>query len=343
MQAVLAGGEAPGALVELFEERWRRAGGRPLDLPSRAPATAGGAPALPEGTIELGPATVALSRTDPCLDGSIVREVECLMSDAIDRARRLIYMETQYFSSRAIRDALLARMRRRGERLEIVVVVNERAEALKEEIAVGLRQAQVLEDLRAAADRTGHALGAYFTLCDGPHDAFRATYIHSKLLIADDRFLTVGSANLTNRSMGLDSELHVSWEAGEDGTRGERRLRHAIRRLRVSVLAEHAGLRGVAAVRPLVPMEGLVSRLDAIAALPGARLQRHGPPTPAQAALIGIVDPQALPFDPETPGSPVGNDEPTEQHAHRRLPFGAAAARVGKLLHSFGPRRSQLR
>ena len=31
-------------------------------------------------------------------------------------------------------------------------------------------------------------------------------------MIVDDRFLTVGSANLTNRSMGLDSELHVAWE-----------------------------------------------------------------------------------------------------------------------------------
>ena len=80
------------------------------------------------------------------------------------RAERLIYIETQYFSSRRICEALLGAMRATERpRLEIVVVVNERAEALKEEIAVGLRQAQNLELLRAAAAETGHALGLYYT------------------------------------------------------------------------------------------------------------------------------------------------------------------------------------
>ena len=37
------------------------------------------------------------------------------------------------------------------------MVLNERAEALKEEIAVGLRQAQNLERLREVAAATGHA------------------------------------------------------------------------------------------------------------------------------------------------------------------------------------------
>ena len=78
---------------------------------------------------------------------------------------------------------------------------------MKEELAVGPRQARNLEVLRDVASRTGCALGCYFLLCDGAHETFRATYIHSKLMIVDDRFLTVGSANLTNRSMGLDSEL----------------------------------------------------------------------------------------------------------------------------------------
>jgi phosphatidylserine/phosphatidylglycerophosphate/cardiolipin synthase-like enzyme len=68
-----------------------------------------------------------------------VREVEQLFVDAIDAAERLVYVETQYFSSRSIREALIERMRRRDRpRLEIVVVVNERAEALKEERWPGL-------------------------------------------------------------------------------------------------------------------------------------------------------------------------------------------------------------
>jgi phosphatidylserine/phosphatidylglycerophosphate/cardiolipin synthase-like enzyme len=156
----------------------------------------------------------------------------------------MIYVETQYFSSRRLREALKTRMRSAGRRLEIVVVVNERAEAVKEEIAVGLRQAESLQELRDVARATGHSLGLYYSVCQGSTEEFRATYIHSKIMIVDDRFLTVGSANFTNRSLGLDSELHVSWEAGA----ADDRLGRAIRRLRVSLLAEHAGISGVASV-----------------------------------------------------------------------------------------------
>ena len=111
--------------------------------------------------------------------------------------------------------------------------------------------------------------------------------------------MTVGSANFTNRSMGTDSELHASWEVlGADGD--DRRLARAIRRVRVSLLAEHGGLSGYAAIRQLISIEGLVGRLDALTTAPHARLQRHGPPSPAQAAAMEIVDPKSLPFDPDT-------------------------------------------
>src|SRR4029453_18050652 len=158
-------------------------------------------------------------------------------------------------------------------RREIVIVVNEQAEALKEELAVGLRQARNLEALRDTASSTGCVLGCYFSRCDGAHETFRATYIHSKLMIIDDRFLTVGSANLTNRSMGLDSELHVAWEhEGEDGW-----LVDTIRNVRVSLLTEHAGL-STADAAGLHAIEGLVARLDA---LPDRGGGGGAPPPPA--------------------------------------------------------------
>jgi hypothetical protein len=242
--------------------------------------------------------------------------------DATAAAERLIYVETQYFSSRRIYEAVAARMRSAGlPRLEIVIVVNERAEALKEELAVGLRQAENLQRLRQVATATGHSLGLYFSVCNGPTDSFRATYIHSKVMLVDDRFLTVGSANFTNRSMGTDSELHVSWEIGTaDGD--DARLARAIRRVRVSLLAEHGGLTGIAAVRQLVSIAGLVGRLDAFASAPAARLQRHGPPSPAQEVAMEIVDPEDLPFDPDT--SPrdeqTALEEPVDEARRRFLP-----------------------
>jgi phospholipase D1/2 len=47
----------------------------------------------------------------------------------------------------------------------------------------------------------------------------------------DDRFLSVGSANTTNRSLGLDTELNVSWEAT---SWRQRSLIRSIRRIRIS-------------------------------------------------------------------------------------------------------------
>jgi phosphatidylserine/phosphatidylglycerophosphate/cardiolipin synthase-like enzyme len=45
---------------------------------------------------------------------------------------------------------------------------------------------------------------------DGGKWRYREIYIHSKLMIVDDLFLTLGSANLNHRSMAADSEINIS-------------------------------------------------------------------------------------------------------------------------------------
>jgi phosphatidylserine/phosphatidylglycerophosphate/cardiolipin synthase-like enzyme len=47
-------------------------------------------------------------------------------------------------------------------------------------------------------------------------------YIHSKLMIVDDVFTTLGSANINTRSMQVDSELNIAHEWGSV-TQGLRR------------------------------------------------------------------------------------------------------------------------
>jgi phosphatidylserine/phosphatidylglycerophosphate/cardiolipin synthase-like enzyme len=214
------------------------------------------------------------------------------------------------------------------------MILNRKAEAVKEELAVGLRQAENLGRLRQVAAETGHALGCYTVVAkdrDGralaprPDQEETGIYIHSKLVIVDDSFITVGSANLTNRSMGVDTELHASWEVEEVevdvGHPQSARLGRAIRRARVSLLAEHLGFAGAAAVRPLARVEGLVQHLDNLIATGQGSLRQHPSPTDDEQKIIGTIDPQALPFDP----AQAGEDPAAEEEAQRTVFRGGIA------------------
>jgi len=47
---------------------------------------------------------------------------------------------------------------------------------------------------------------------DSPADNWMQVYVHSKIMIIDDVFLTHGSANVNRRSMEVDSELNICHE-----------------------------------------------------------------------------------------------------------------------------------
>jgi phosphatidylserine/phosphatidylglycerophosphate/cardiolipin synthase-like enzyme len=322
VQAYLVGCDTADLLRELFIDRWARSEGPMVVLPKcERDATSA---AAPPGALSLGSCEVAFSRTDARGPQNEVREVEALLIDAINAAERLIYIENQYFSSRSIAEALTARMQQaeRG-RLEIVILLNDKPEALKEEFAIGLRQAKILSRLVVVARETGHALGVYCSLCQGESADRPYTYIHSKLLCVDDRFLTLGSANLTNRSMGVDTELNVSWEAPPEPPQRES-LVQGIRALRVSLLAEHTG----AASSDLEDASGLVARLDQLCAAPGARLKKHVMATKGEQQAIQLVDPEGLPFDPTQPDYGDSAPEPEdEQESRSRFIEGLSALR----------------
>lgn len=293
VQAYLVGREVSARLAELFTARWEAAGGDAIELPDSGEASFDDA-YLPDNALPLAAARVALSRTDPRgapTGTENCREVCDLYLDAIAGAERLIYIETQYFSSREVGEALVRRMGDRGRApLNIVVILNMRAETLKEEVAVGLAQAKVIDDLRRAAEGTGHALGIYYTVPAhaGEGEPERATYIHSKIMIVDDRFFNVGSANLTNRSCSVDTELNASFETDDASDA----LGRSICAARLELMAEHLG------VSDLECGDSIVAELDDRAARRDGRLRVHPSPDEKQRALLSVIDPQDLPFDP---------------------------------------------
>lgn len=76
-----------------------------------------------------------------------------------------------------------------------------------------------------------------FAICYPETGAEPPVTVHTKLLDVDDCLLYLGSANLSNRSMRLDSEIGIALDG-----RARPDLRSAIRGLRLALLGEHLGL-----------------------------------------------------------------------------------------------------
>jgi phosphatidylserine/phosphatidylglycerophosphate/cardiolipin synthase-like enzyme len=284
-------------LAELFEQRWQIVCGDCLDLaaPDRCPR-----PLAFEPSVALDAQQVAISRTEvPRSRGGDkpILEIRQLFLDAIDAAERLIYIENQYCSSEALSDALIERMRQfRRRRLEIVLVIARDAEAFLEQLSIGIAQSRIIRRLKEVAAETGHSFGIYYPASVAADGTEVPTYIHSKMLLVDDRFLSIGSANMNNRSMGYDTELNVAW----DDLPGSR-LSHSIRAARVNLLAEHTGL-GAQACDRLGVADGLVDYLNGLADSGTTRLRHHPARSLSEERLwLMSLFPNGLPFDAEIP------------------------------------------
>nr|PZN14974.1 MAG: hypothetical protein DIU78_25950 [Pseudomonadota bacterium] len=212
---------------------------------------------------------------------------------AIALAERLIYVETQYFTARSLHDALVERMRDRTRpRPEVVLVLPRGADTPKEGLVIGPAQDELLSSLVAVAHETGTRLRAYYSGAPGPDGELVPTFVHSKLLVVDDRFLSVGSANFTNRSLALDTELNLCWECAEP----ELPLGRSIRALRASLLAEHAGVPDTA---PFFSAFGLVHHLDQLVSSGASKL--HHRAVPEDGSMPERVFHLERVFDPDRP------------------------------------------
>jgi phosphatidylserine/phosphatidylglycerophosphate/cardiolipin synthase-like enzyme len=223
--AALIEGDVAASLGELARERWRRATRRQLPEPRRHD---GHWPDWVEPQFR--DRAVAIARTIPKQEGiDEVREIEQLYVDMIESAQRFIYADNQYFASRRIAEALSRRlMERNGP--EIVIVNPISADGWLQEAAMGSARAALLDAL-AHIDKH-HRFEIYTPVTT----ARKPIYVHSKLMIVDDRILRVGSSNMNNRSMGLDSECDIALES-EDGQPDP-----VITALREKLIAEHLGI-----------------------------------------------------------------------------------------------------
>jgi len=227
--AAAVDGAAARALGEQARDRWRTATDQSL-----APVNAKHAtwPSKLEPTLRN--VDVGIARTLPDPDRRReVREVEALNLAGIAAARHTIYLENQYLAARRLVDALAARLRE-DDGPEIVIVLPRRGKnRIERETMDGARH--LLIQVLWAADEH-RRLGIYWPVTDGG----APIYVHSKVLVVDDRLLRVGSSNLNNRSMGFDSECDVAIEAYPNSSEHDD-VRRQVTSVRHQLVSEHLG------------------------------------------------------------------------------------------------------
>ncbi len=284
--------EAARALHDLANERWMNATGQCLPPPDlRAD------PWPVELSATFTDVDVGIARTAPMFEGEpAVGEIRALYLDLISAAKRYIYIENQYFTSQELGDALAARlMEPNGP--EVVVVLRHFVHGLLEAPSMGTLRTVLLRKLRAA-DRYGR-LRAYYPCLPGlPAD--QCCDLHSKLMIVDDEWLRVGSANFANRSMGFDTECDLLVEA-----HGELRTARAIAACRNRLLGEHLDVPEEAVHEAVQRHSSLCAAIDALRGEPtrSRTLDPFGDLPEPPAALVAV----AAVVDPEGPAQPEAN------------------------------------
>jgi cardiolipin synthase A/B len=206
---------------------WGEQGDAHLPFPTRLPAERGTARVQIQRTIHSGwyrdgQAAVNGHAFDIALGEQTNFDQYCL---AIKSAQRTIYMENQY--------------------LEVLGIVEELHDALVRGVEVVLLMPAVPDISPTAYDslerkaffEARSALGRYtnFTLAGiaglGADGCRKPVYVHSKLMLIDDAWATVGSANLHRFSMFGNGELNAAISSPD-----------IVRAFRVALFAEHLGL-----------------------------------------------------------------------------------------------------
>lgn len=251
--AMMAEGPVAQSCAELFAERWANSGGGQLPIPEMAEASPWPA-TFAEDLVDV---EVALTRTQPKWKNlPETQEGYRLHLECIARARRTIFLENQYLASPMIVAALCRRLEE-PDGPEVITIGPSASPSFFDRMTMDsvrsrainrLEQSDLHHRFRAFTARTAH---------DEP------IIVHSKVSIFDDRLLRIGSANLNNRSGGLDTEVDAVIEAA-DGAEGAE-TRRTIAAFRTMLIGHYFG-RGLVetqeAIRETGSVSGAIDALD---------------------------------------------------------------------------------
>ena len=272
--------KAAHALLDIVRQRWR------IATRQRLLIWASDRDAWPESVVpDFNDVEVGVARTVPATDSKrtqAVHEVERLYLDLIAAARRYIYIENQYFTAKVLGDALAARLSE-ADGPEVIVVSRLSSNGWLEAPTMSALRTLLLQKLRQADvhDR----FRAWFPTVDG-----ECCDVHSKLMLIDDHWLRVGSANFASRSMGLDTECDLVLAAGDSRPAGASMIR-----VRNTLLGEHLGVAPEDLEKAISVTGSLGAAVQFLAQESGRTLRpfKHldEPSTAAIALAEGVTDP----------------------------------------------------
>jgi phosphatidylserine/phosphatidylglycerophosphate/cardiolipin synthase-like enzyme len=160
---------------------------------------------------------------------------------AIKRAKTYVYIENQYFRHSGVADLLVAR-HQSTKNLKVIVVLPVAPEEFDERAKDDPFVLQPIALQNEAIDKLIAEFGPDIGIFS-PVARFRSAkksltheagspqvYVHTKLLVVDDEFASLGSANVNGRSFLLDTELNIAW------------VGHSVRALRLDLWSEWLGL-----------------------------------------------------------------------------------------------------
>jgi phosphatidylserine/phosphatidylglycerophosphate/cardiolipin synthase-like enzyme len=239
-----------------FALRWRELTGEQLERPG--PLAAAG-----EHTVQV-VRTIAEGMYDAVPSGEF-RILESYVR-AIREARRFVYLENQFLWAPEIVDLLADKLRHPPcDEFRVVVVLPSKANNGHDDT---MGQLGVLV---GADDDAGRLVATTIRSLSGHRDD--RLYVHAKVGIVDDQWLTVGSANLNAHSLLNDTEMNVITD--DPGLARETRLRLWAEHLGVDVAGEEPHTAVDEHWRPIA-----FEQLD--------RLRAGAPPTHRLLALPGL-------------------------------------------------------
>jgi phospholipase D1/2 len=177
--------------------------------------------------------------TGELLPNVIRKDIEESFRNAIANAERFVYLENQYTRWLPLADAIVAR--HATTPIKVIVVVPTKPEEVRAPLRDALTnhgmflQNQFLQRLKTelGSDVGLFALAQKSAVSTpDPLDLFGSpqVYVHSKIMIVDDVFAMIGSANANGRGLFVDGELDIAWASPS-----------AVRTFRIKLWAELLG------------------------------------------------------------------------------------------------------